>query len=220
MSQGSERANKLGYQFQDPLLLERALTHASYADHDNQRLEFLGDACLGFIVAEMLADLHPDLTEGDLTRLRAHLVKKSSLVVLAKALSLDSLLKVGKTHENRVSEKMLADALEALVAAVYRDAGWKAVSEHVRGWYHVHFSDVLSNCSVQKDAKTRLQEWCQARGHSLPEYTIVASGLDADLPFAGKVVVQSVGLQASGVGKNKREAEMHAAQVLLDRQGE
>ncbi len=220
MSQSSARAKKLGYQFCDPLLLERALTHASYSDSDNQRLEFLGDACLGFIVAEMLADLHPDFSEGDLTRLRAHLVKKSSLVVLAKALSLDSLLKVGKTHENMVSEKMLADAFEALVAAVYLDAGWQVVSEHVRGWYQAHFADVLSHCAIQKDAKTRLQEWCQARGYSLPEYTIVASDLNADLPFAGKVVVQSVGLQASGVGKNKRAAEMHAAQVLLDKQGE
>jgi ribonuclease-3 len=73
---------------------------------------------------------------------------------------------------------------------------------------------------VQKDAKTRLQEWCQARGYSLPEYTIVVSDLHADYPFAGKVVVQSAGLQASGTGKNKRAAEMHAAQVLLDKQGE
>ena len=161
------------------------------------------------------------MSEGDLTRLRAKLVNKSSLVVLARTLSLQKYIKVGENQQKTITDKILADALEALVAALYLDAGWEIVRAKVACWYQESFADELSSPEVAKDAKTRLQEYCHARKQPLPEYRLLeASGLDGQGQTEFHVTVSVQSQAASGKGRTKRAAEMDAAQQLLNEQGE
>lgn len=206
------------YRFRDPALAQLALTHRSVGKPNNERLEFLGDALLGAIVAEMLFEAHPKASEGELSRLRAQLVSGQALAVLARELSLGDALKLG-TGELKTGgfrrDSILADAFEALVAAVYLDGGFDACRSTVRGLFGERIAALRRS---SKDAKTRLQEWLQAGGWPLPVYELVAShGEDHAKTFDVRCTVsEPVPLVADTTGSNRRTAEQDAAESVLN----
>lgn len=184
---------------------------------NNERLEFLGDALLGAIVAEMLFEAHPKASEGELSRLRAQLVSGQALAGMARELSLGDELKLGigelKTGGFR-RESILADAFEAMMAAVYMDGGFDACRETVRGLFGERIAALRRS---SKDAKTRLQEWLQAGGWPLPHYDLVAShGEDHAKTFDIRCSVgEPMVLVAETTGPSRRGAEQDAAEIVL-----
>jgi ribonuclease III len=210
---------ELAYHFRDASLAELALTHRSAGKPNNERMEFLGDALLGAIVAEMLYETHPKATEGEMSRLRAQLVNGQALASLARGLELGDKLKLGSGELKSGGfrrDSILADAFEALVAAVYLDGGFAACRETVR----TLFADLVASLPrSSKDAKTRLQEWLQANGWPLPLYELVATeGEDHARIFdVNCVVAEPMAITASGRGSSRRLAEQDAAEAALNR---
>lgn len=213
---------KLGYSFRDRALLAEALNHSSYANEhrdslgSNERLEFLGDSVLGFVSAEYLFQGHRDLPEGDLTRMRAALVCEQSLYEVARELDLGSYLKLGRGEEaggGRKRQSILADAMEAVFAAVYLDGGIEPVRELI---VRVLLGQALA-AEERKDYKTTLQEVVQRRsGQVLTYHMISQSGPDHDKTFLFEVRLngRTVG---QGAGHSKKEAEQAAARSALER---
>ena len=203
----------------DPALLERALTHRSYAyEHGglptNERLEFLGDAVLGLVVTDALYREHPDLPEGALAKLRASVVNTRALADVARSLDLGRWLRLGRGEEvtgGRDKSSILADTTEALIGAVYVDRGIEAASALVRRLF-----DPLMRAASQDGAaldwKTALQELAAARGLGVPDYRIAESGPDHAKTFTAQVTVGG-DVHGSGAGRSKKEAEQHAAQA-------
>lgn len=211
--------DRLGHAFADPSLLRRALTHRSAGGEHNERLEFLGDGAVNLIVAEALFRRWPRADEGRLTRARAHLVRESTLAGIARELELGSLLELGpgelKSGGHR-RDSILADALEAIAGAIFLDAGFDACRNAVLGWFGERL-DRLDGESCDKDAKTRLQEWLQARQRALPEYELLeASGEDHEKTFDVRCRIADPPLQASARASSRRQAEQYAAQGILD----
>ena len=216
---------KLGYSFRDRALLAEALNHSSYANEhrdslgSNERLEFLGDSVLGFVSAEYLFQGHRDLPEGDLTRMRAALVCEQSLYEVARELDLGSYLKLGRGEEaggGRKRQSILADAMEAVFAAVYLDGGIEPVRELI---VRVLLGQALA-AEERKDYKTTLQEVVQRRsGQVLTYHMISQSGPDHDKTFLFEVRLngRTVG---QGAGHSKKEAEQAAAKDALVNGGE
>jgi len=208
---------EIAYTFRDPTLATLALTHRSMGQPNNERLEFLGDALLGAIVAEMLFEAHPRASEGELSRLRAQLVNGQALAVLARELELGDGLKLGpgelKSGGYR-RDSILADAFEATVAAVYLDGGFEACRRTVRALFAQRVADLPKS---SKDAKTRLQEWLQARGLPLPVYELTGShGNDHAKVFEVDCsIAEPVPLRARSSGHSRRAAEQDAAETLL-----
>ena len=206
----------LDYEFTDPNLLEQALTHRSAPGTNNERLEFLGDAVLDFVISEVVFHTHPEAPEGDLSRLRSSLVKDTSLAALAIELGLGEFLILGggerKAGGHR-RESILADALEALFGAVYLDAGFDAarnIIERVFGERLEEFPDV----EELRDPKTRLQEWLQASQSSLPVYELIdVTGKPHQQTF--QVTCDIPGITTRGVGTTRRNAEQEAALAML-----
>lgn len=210
---------ELTYPFRDSSLATLALTHRSAGKPNNERMEFLGDALLGAIVAEMLYETHPKATEGEMSRLRAQLVNGQALADMARELELGDKLKLGSGELKSGGfrrDSILADAFEALVAAVYLDGGFEACRKTVRDLFAER---VASLPRSSKDAKTRLQEWLQAQGWPLPQYELVgAQGEDHARIFdVNCVVVEPAPITASGRGSSRRLAEQDAAEVVLNR---
>jgi len=209
---------ELNYRFRDPELAQLALTHRSIGKPNNERLEFLGDALLGAIIAEMLYEVHPKASEGELSRLRAQLVNGQALALVARELELGDELKLGpgelKTGGFR-RDSILADAFEALVAAVYLDAGFEACREVVRGLFGERIAALRRS---SKDAKTRLQEWLQAGGWPLPQYELIAShGEDHAKTFdVSCAISEPLPVQAEARGVSRRAAEQDAAEIVLN----
>ncbi len=216
----------LNHQFRDPALLELALTHPSYAhehpeeggeEHHNQRLEFLGDAVLDFLVAAWLYRKYPEFPEGPLTRLRATLVRTTTLATLAGELELGDALRLGRGEEDSGGDGRpanLCDALEATVGALYLDAGLDIVWSRLEAWFE-RKADTILEAESYVDAKSRFQEWTQAELGETPAYQIVAEeGPDHAKTFTAQVLVgQSIAGQ--GVGASKRMAEQAAARAAL-----
>jgi len=207
-----------GHSFADPGLLARALTHRSAGAPHNERLEFLGDALLGMIVAEVLFQRWPRADEGALTRARAELVRESTLARIARRLDLGPRLKLGpgemKSGGHR-RDSILADALEAIIAAVYLDAGPDACRSVVLAWFEPELDQLVVG-KVEKDPKTRLQEWLQARQHPLPSYELLGeSGSDHDKIFQVRCVLSVPEVSAEGEGSSRRGAEQQAAEAVL-----
>ncbi|WEN13984.1 ribonuclease III [Rhodanobacter sp. AS-Z3] len=208
----------LNYRFRDPALAELALTHRSMGKPNNERLEFLGDALLGAIIAEMLYEVHPKASEGELSRLRAQLVNGQALAVVARELELGDGLKLG-TGELKSGgfrrESILADAFEATLAAVFLDGGFDACRATVRGLFAERIAALHRS---SKDAKTRLQEWLQAKGLPLPQYELVASrGEDHAKTFdVTCTIVEPVAFVAEAHGGSRRAAEQDAAEIVLN----
>ena len=211
--------DRLGYRFADPGLLAQALTHRSHVGRDNERLEFLGDAVLGLAIGEELYRRLPLAEEGELTRLRATLVDAGSLAALAAETGLGDHLRLG-TSELRSGgfrrPSILADALEAIVGAVYLESGLETARELVLRLYASRLAD-LPRLPV-KDPKTRLQEWLQSRGHELPAYSVVdVWGEPHDQSFRAQCAVPALSLQTTGEGSSRRRAEQEAAAALIAR---
>ena len=212
---------KLGYTFQDKSLLENALTHSSCANeskgrlHSNERLEFLGDSILGMVVAEHLYRNHPDLPEGELTRTRAALVCEESLVEVAHDLGLGDYLKLGKGEEaggGRTRPSIRADAVEAVLAAVYLDGGIGSARKIIQKYI---LSREIEGLNSQRDYKTALQELIQRESGQSLKYRLTGSeGPDHDKRFFVEVDLngQPVG---AGKGRSKKEAEQMAAKAAI-----
>ena len=208
-----------GHEFVAPALLAQALTHRSAGSPHNERLEFLGDALVNQFVAEALYLHWPKADEGALTRARAELVRESALAGLARELRLGERLVLGpgemKTGGHR-RDSILADALEALVAAIHLDAGFETCRSVVLPWFEPLIAALPSPNKVGKDAKTRLQEWLQGRGKPLPLYAVVEEGgEDHARIFRASCTLDEPPVRTEGEGSSRRAAEQQAADAAL-----
>ncbi len=210
---------RLGYGFVRPELLRRALTHRSWGAEHNERLEFLGDAVLSLAVSGLLYERLPDSDEGDLTRVRAHLVREDSLHRAALALGLPEHLRLsdGEARGGGAQRpSILADAVEAIIGAVFLDGGYDPAHALVQRL----FGEVIQSTEADnwsKDAKTELQEWLQARRVAVPAYRIAATRGQAHAQtFEVECAVPALGLAERGEGRSRRSAEQEAARRMLD----
>lgn len=211
---------RLGYHFGRPELLRQALTHRSHSATNNERLEFLGDGVLGCVIASQLYQRFPHTPEGDLSRLRSHLVKESTLSELAIGLDLGSNLKLGDGEMKSGGWRrpsVLADALEAIIGAVYLDGGFTAAEKLILALYADRFS-ALDPKTVGKDPKTLLQEHLQAQKIALPQYTVLATAGEAHCQtFRVECFIPALDLRTEGEAGNRRAAEQQAAQAAYER---
>lgn len=211
---------QLGYRFRDPRLLEQALTHRSHSAPHNERLEFLGDGVLNCIVAAELHDRFARLDEGGLSRLRASLVREQRLHELAVALALGDFLRLGEGELKSGGFRrpsILADALEALIGAVFVDGGFAAARAVVVGLYRP-LLERAAEAAVEKDPKTRLQEWLQSRRYALPQYSVRGtSGAAHEQRFEVECLVREFDLRTTGTGTSRRLAEQEAARAAYER---
>lgn len=211
--------DRLGHRFNNPALRVQALTHRSAAAEHNERLEFLGDGLVNLIAAEALYQRFPRADEGWLTRARAQLVCEAALAAIARKLDLGTQLHLGageiKTG-GEARDSILADAVEALAGAIHLDAGFEACRTVALRWFEPGLAE-LEHSGIAKDAKTRLQEWLQARGLPLPEYALVqARGEDHDKIFQVACRLSEPVLTASAEGHSRRQAEQQAAHRILE----
>lgn len=206
--------SKLGYSFQQPQLLQRALTHRSYAPEHYERLEFLGDSILGCIIARYLFSTFPHLSEGELSRLRSNLVKEETLATLAQQLQLGCYLKLGEGERKSGGFRrpsILADAMEALFGAVFLDGGFPAAEDVVLGLF-VPYLEQVDLTTLGKDAKTLLQEYLQGRKIPLPNYRIIDTQGEAHVQtFEVECSIPALGITTRGKGSSRRNAEQQAA---------
>ena len=208
----------LRYEFDDPGLLTRALTHRSARGRNNERLEYLGDAILDCVISEAVYRQRPEAVEGDLSRLRSALVKDATLASIAADLGIGEHLILGsgerKTGGHR-RRSILADALEALFGAVYLDAGFdvtKALIERI----FAERLESLPDAAELRDPKTRLQEWLQARKLAVPVYDVVeVTGQDHKQRFSVSCTVKELSQSTSGEASSRRDAEQQAARAML-----
>ena len=210
---------RLGYTFQKPDLLMQALTHRSHSKKNNERLEFLGDSVLNCTVAEMLYERYGDLDEGDLSRVRANLVKQQALYEIAQALQLSDCLRLGEGELKSGGFKrpsILADSFEAIVGAIFLDSGFESSKKVLRKWY----SQILEHVdprTLGKDDKTLLQEYLQGHQLPLPIYTVVATtGVAHNQQFEVECSIPSLKVTLNGKGASRRAAEQAAAKLSLD----
>lgn len=217
-----ELCEKLHYTFADPSLLARALTHRSRGSENYERLEFLGDSLLSFITSTELYHRFPNLSEGDLTRLRATLVKKETLALLARDLGLGDCLVLGGGELKSGGfdrDSILADALEALLGAVFLDGGIEAARKLILALYAAQLERLDPN-AVPKDPKTRLQEYLQRHGRPVPTYNVVqTSGDPHNQVFVVECQVSVPSFRVTGEGNSRRAAEQQAASQMLERLG-
>ncbi len=210
---------RLGHVFTQPALLTRALTHRSFGHAHNERLEFLGDAVLNMAVSALLYQRFAGSDEGDLTRVRAHLVREDSLYRAALGLGLPQVLRLSEGEARGGGAQrasILADALEALIGAAFLDGGFDAAQQVVRRL----FGELIDSTEIDnwsKDAKTELQEWLQARRLAVPTYLIVATRGQAHAQtFEVECQVAPLGLAERGEGRSRRTAEQQAARRMLE----
>lgn len=213
---------RLHHVFASPKLLERALTHRSFSSDHYERLEYLGDSVLNLAISGLLFERLSQLPEGDLSRVRANLVKQDTLFQIAAAMGLSVCLRLGDGEKRSGGHKrpsILADALEAVIGAVYLDAGFDAANELVRRLYAgVELSAQMS--AMGKDPKTELQEWLQARKMKLPVYRVVTTlGEAHKQSFDVECTVQETGHSERGLGASRRAGEQAAAAAMLQHLG-
>jgi len=209
---------RLGYQFQNPELLERALTHRSASKRNNERLEFLGDALLNFVITQRLFEADDFDSEGDMSRMRAALVKGETLAELGRELAVESHLIVGpgelRSGGTRRSS-VLANTVEAVIGAILLDGGFSEGEACVNRLMACRL-EALPDAATLKDAKTRLQEWLQGRSLSLPEYTVESiSGEPHKQAFVVRCEVAEKKISVNGHGLSRRSAEQNAAEQMI-----
>ena len=209
---------RLQHEFSDPGLLTRALTHRSFSLDHNERLEFLGDSVLGLAVADLLYERLSTLPEGDLSRVRANLVKQDTLHHLAEGLGLPQVIRLGEGEARSGGHKrpsILADALEAVIGAVYLDAGFAVAQALVRRLFQA--VDIKSDMdAIGKDPKTELQEWLQGRKMNLPLYRVVATlGAAHKQTFDVECEIVELNFSERGIGGSRRAGEQAAAAAML-----
>lgn len=226
----SSLEDRLAYRFRQPALLAEALRHSSLVNEqaesgpalkDNQRLEFLGDAVLNLVVSDLLMAGFPAWREGELSRMRAQLVNETQLAAIARQLKIGLHLQLGKgelQNHGREKNSILADALEAVIAAVYLDGGFAPASTLVRGFFSALLQSPAED-PLSGDFKSRLQEMAQQHQKITPTYEVIAErGPDHDKTFIARVTIGA--FQATGRGKSKKSAEQAAARNALDQLGE
>jgi ribonuclease III len=209
---------RLGYSFSDPRLIEQALTHRSVGGTNNERLEYLGDAILGFVIADTLYHHFPQASEGQLSRLRSVLVKRDTLAKIAREFSLGDYLNLGPGElrsGGHARASILADGVEAVIAAIYLDGGYERARQAILEIFSPRLR-ALNLDDHQKDPKTRLQELLQARKLELPVYEVIdISGDPHQQTFNVKCTVPGLQMQVNGSGSSRRKAEQDAATHLL-----
>ena len=212
----------LDYVFADRALLKRALTHRSAEADHNERLEFLGDGVLNFTIAAALFEQCPEAPEGDLSRLRASLVRETTLAAIAREIELGAAIVLGPGEMRNGSRRrasILADGVEALLGAIYCEAGFDAVRAVILRLYNKRLANLPTAASL-KDAKTQLQEWLQARARSRPEYELVqVTGADHCQHFVSRCRLADSGDSVEGEGGGRRKAEQDAARRMLAKLG-
>jgi len=210
----------LGYEFSDPELLTLALTHRSVGGYNNERLEFLGDSIVNHIIAEALYQRFPKAREGDMSRMRASLVKGETLAEVARELQLGDYLQLGPGERKSGGQRrgsILADAFEAVVGAILLDSSVEQCRARVLDWFAPRLGQ-LSEGSADKDAKTQLQEYLQGRRNPLPEYELLGVlGEDHQQQFHVACRLQKPTLVVEGAGSSRRKAEQAAARSALER---
>ncbi len=210
---------RIGYEFRDPALLLLALTHRSAGKENNERLEFLGDSIVNHVVAERLFAQFPQAREGQLSRLRAKLVRGTYLADIASQLDISCCLILGTGERKgggRHRSSILADALEALVGAIFIDAGFDAARDTLMVWFADSFQGLT--LSDERDAKTRLQELLQGRGLDLPNYALIdVQGADHEQIFFVQCQVSPLSEPMTGKGNSRRKAEQDAARMTLEK---
>ncbi|MGZ5028908.1 MAG: ribonuclease III [Methylobacter sp.] len=214
-----ELCKKLGLAFNNPQLFTMALTHRSASPNNNERLEFLGDSILGFVIAQKLYELFPGACEGVLSRLRASLVNQASLAELARKHQLGDYLLLGSGELKSGGfrrDSILSDAVEAIIGALYNDQGMDACQQ----WILQLFTEKLKNLSLdnwQKDPKTQLQELMQSKKMELPDYTLITmSGLAHEQTFKVKCTTALIAESCIGTGNSRKKAEQSAAELMLE----
>lgn len=220
MSQAQRLEKALGYRFGRPELLRQALTHRSHSSPHNERLEFLGDSVLSCVVATLLYQRFAHLREGDLSRLRANLVRQETLAEIAANLSLGDALHLGEGELKSGGFRrpsILADALEAVLGAIYLEAGFEVARDVIAQLYQSRLEQI-DPCDPGKDAKTALQEWLQARRQPVPAYSLLTTHGEAHLQtFEVACEIPSARLRVQGSGSSRRIAEQQAALAALER---
>jgi len=222
-----EFANRLGLPFKDSLMLDRAMTHRSFLNEhpealeDNERLEFLGDAVLDFLVAAWLYNRYPEMPEGDLTRMRSALVHTEQLADFARMIDLGRVMRLGKGEDQnggRNRSALLCDTFEALVGALYLESGMESVKKFMSGFLEKSANEILLNYQIE-DPKSLLQEWAQARGFHAPTYkTKSSSGPEHEKVFYVDVIIEG-NVYGSGKGRSKQTAAKAAAREALEHSG-
>jgi len=209
----------LGHSFKDIGLLNLALTHRSRGSKNYERLEFLGDSVLGFVVADWLYKTYPDLAEGKLSRMRSILVRKETLAKVARSLSLSNHLILGEGELksggfNR--DSILADSVESIIGAIYLDAGFVSAHDFIKDKFSDQFSTISADATY-KDPKSRLQEAMQKKGHQLPLYEIInTSGEQHNQEFTVSCNLIDVSITSQAIAPSRRAAEQAAASLALD----
>ncbi|MBC3874595.1 ribonuclease III [Undibacterium flavidum] len=210
---------RLGHQFNDVALLQQALTHRSHSVSHNERLEFLGDSILNCVVASILFDTFESIDEGDLSRVRANLVKQQSLFEIAQKMELSQFLRLGEGELKSGGFRrpsILADTLEALFGAIYLDAGFDAAKKVIQSLYEPILTSV-DPTTLGKDAKTLLQEFLQSKKIALPLYNVVAThGAAHNQEFEIECLVPKLEIQVFGTGGSRRAGEQAAAKLALE----
>jgi ribonuclease-3 len=208
----------VAYTFKDKPLLGQALTHRSFGNRNNERLEFLGDSILNFVVAAALFNRFPEAREGDLSRLRAGMVKQQTLAEIARELCLGDFLTMGGGELKSGGfdrDSILSDAVEAIIGAVFLDGGISEATEFVLGLYKERLAGLISS-NVEKDAKSRLQEYLQGAGQSVPEYILVGTtGKSPSQNFEIECRSLSINVTIRAIGTSRRRAEQKAAELAL-----
>ncbi len=209
---------RIGYTFEKPALLQQAITHRSFSSEHYERLEYLGDAVINVIVSDLLYQALPDLPEGQLSRIRSNLVKQDSLHSLSLKLGLSHCLRLGEGEAKSGGAKrpsILADALEALLGAIYLDAGFETAQRIAKTWLEDIRVD-MNMSQTAKDAKTELQEWLQARKMPLAVYTVIGTvGAAHEQSFHVECTLPSLKKTERGSGNTRRAGEQDAAQAIL-----
>ncbi len=212
-------SSQLNYEFSDPALLTAALTHRSAGSRNNERLEFLGDGALNFVIASEIYQLRPDYNEGQLSRLRATLVRGTTLAEIARDIGVGDHLKLGSGELKSGGFKrssILADSIEALIGAVFIDGGYEAAAELIRHLYRERLANLPPD-EPQKDAKSRLQEHLQSRKIPIPDYELSGTRGEAhQREFTVICRVASLSIESSAIGSSRRRAEQAAADRVLE----
>lgn len=220
LNQLQKCAEKLGYNFSDETLLKVALTHRSFSHKNhNERLEFLGDAILNFVIGTQLFQLFPDAAEGELTRFRAALVSGKSLASLAEELDLNNYILLGPAEIKNgriVRQSIMSDTLEAIIGAIYLDNGIGKCEQIIWLWFEERLQQLVL-APIEKDYKTQLQEFFQARSQALPSYCVaLIDGKMHAQTFHVECRVEGFDYVTKGLGSSRRQAEQMAAMQYLD----
>lgn len=217
--ESTQLETRLGHTFGNAALLQQALTHRSHSSLHNERLEFLGDSVLNCVVASLLFERYAKIDEGDLSRLRANLVKQQSLYEIAQRLELSQFLRLGEGELKSGGFRrpsILADTLEALFGAIFLDAGFDAARDVIRALY-IPILETVDPKTLGKDAKTLLQEYLQGKKIALPQYNVVAThGAAHNQEFEIECLVPKLDIQVFGTGGSRRAGEQAAAKLALE----